>query len=105
MNNRLAKATEDDHKKFVGGSLMIARTALNKRPVDWTKKYPTLLTTQSKLANYEAGKHYPPPLFLVRLCEDYGLTMDWFYRRVRSGVPEQLSDKLRGTSESASQVG
>lgn len=58
------------------------------------------LTSQSKLSNYEKGTYYLPPLLLMQLCEDYGLTMDWFYRRVRSGVPESLPDKLRGAEAS-----
>lgn len=86
---------EADHKRFVGENLMIARTGIGKRQSEWLKSYPTYITSQGKLANWEKGDHYPPPIFLVRLCEDYGFTMDWFYRRRLAGVSSELVDGLR----------
>lgn len=84
---------EEDHRRGVGERLALAREAVGKRQVDWAREYQ--LSSPSKLANWEAGSHYPAPWFLVRLCEDYGFTMDWFYRGVRAGVSVARADDLR----------
>ena len=84
-----------DHKRLVGESLMLARTALHKRPVDFVRMYPTWLTSQSKLSNWEVGDNYPNIHFLIRLCDDHGFTMDWFYRQKLAGVSDGLADDLR----------
>lgn len=99
MDKAKQKMIENDHKRFVGENLRLAREAVNQKPSAWTKKYPTFLTTQSKLDNYESGRHYPPPLFLKRLCDDYGFTMDWFYRRVAAGASALVVDGLRQAAE------
>lgn len=103
------KISEAEHKRFVGENLTRAREAVDKTPTEWVRRYPTYLTSQSKLTNWENGDYYPSPLFLKKLCEDYGLTMDWFYRRVLSGVSASVADDLlraeAGKSASSSAEG
>jgi transcriptional regulator with XRE-family HTH domain len=89
------KQSEQDLRDFVGENIALARTALGKRQVDWVREYPQFLTSRGKLANYENGDRFPSPLFLVQLCKDYGLSMDWFYRRDAAGVSERLAQLLR----------
>src|SRR5579864_3197545 len=97
------KMLEDDHRRLVGRALALARTAKGKRPTDWVRQYPLWLTHSSKLLNWEAGLNYPPPLFLLELCKDYGFTMDWFYRQQKAGVSAESAADLRrvevGTAE------
>lgn len=84
---------EADHRVFVGRNLALARTALGKRQTEWRTQYR--LGSASKLSSWESGKNYPNPWFLLQLCNDYGFTMDWFFRGVRAGVPGGLADDLR----------
>lgn len=84
---------EADHKRFVGQNLALARTALGATQADWTRDYN--LGSPSKISQWEKGTNYPNPWILRRLCEDYGLTMDWFYRGVRAGVSADLAANLR----------
>lgn len=85
-----------DHPRFVGENLALAREAVGARVSEWTRIYG--LGYDSKLSNWEAGRHYPHPWFLSRLCHDYGFTMDWFYRRVLAGVSSELAADLRRAS-------
>lgn len=84
---------EADHRKFVGRNIMLARTAVGCKQVDWSRKYG--LGAGSKLANWEAGAHYPNVWVLLQICDDYGFTLDWFFRGVLSGVTSERADGLR----------
>jgi transcriptional regulator with XRE-family HTH domain len=89
------KQKEQDLKQQIGENLVLAREALGQRQVDWVRRYPEFLTSRGKLANWENGDRFPAPLFLLQLCRDYGLSMDWFYRRDPAGVSERLAQILR----------
>lgn len=88
-----ADLREVDHKEFVGHNLMIAREALQATQAQWTRDYA--LGSASKINQWERGKYYPNPWFLIRLCADHGLTMDWFYRGQRAGVASSVAADLR----------
>jgi transcriptional regulator with XRE-family HTH domain len=95
MAKGIRNVADADHRRFVGENIALARSAVGKRQIDWARAYPTWITSPGKLANWENGDHYPPPVFLARLCDDYGFTMDWFYRRRLAGVSAELADGLR----------
>jgi transcriptional regulator with XRE-family HTH domain len=65
--------------------------------VDWSAAYGVQSTT---IANWMAGKSYPAPRFLVQLCDDTGLTVDWFYRGVMSGVVTAMVQPLKEAADS-----
>jgi transcriptional regulator with XRE-family HTH domain len=48
----------------------------------------------SKLGNWLRGDNYPNQEFVTRFCERYGITTDWIYLGVVSGMPKDLADKL-----------
>jgi hypothetical protein len=76
----------------VSRRLRVAQTALGARGKDWAETYGE---GESTIANWKAGDNYPNPWFLTRLCEDTGLTMDFFYRGSLAGVAERLVKPLR----------
>ena len=84
--------TEAVHRAMVGRQLEIAMRALGMRSMDLEKQYGM---GASRTANWRAGLSYPPPLFLSQLCQDTGLTMDFFYRDVLAGVALALVPELR----------
>lgn len=97
----MAKTPEDDikaanHKKMVGENLALARESLGKKQAPFARH---LGLTPSKLNQWEAGIYYPDPLVLIRLCTDYGFTMDWFYRGAVAGVSFERVDDLRRVAE------
>jgi hypothetical protein len=86
------KKDDAEHRRMVGRQLEIAMRALGKRAVELEREYGM---QSSRSANWRAGLSYPPPLFLARLCQDTGLTMDFFYRDVTAGVAAALVEPLR----------
>lgn len=43
---------------------------------------------------WERGTRYPDPVVLVRLCDVFGLTMDYLYRGDLRGVREDVAIRL-----------
>jgi transcriptional regulator with XRE-family HTH domain len=86
------RITSSAHKEFVGQNLADARKALRKTQAKMAEE---MGLAQNKLSQWESGLFYPDPWKLKQLCEDHGFTMDWFYRRIRSGVSVERADDLR----------
>jgi DNA-binding transcriptional regulator YiaG len=93
-----ARTKRANHKEFVGQNLVDARKAVGLKQAQLARK---LGITPNKLNQWEAGLYYPDPWLLKQLCEDYGFTMDWFYRRIRAGVSSERVDDLRRVEEEA----
>ena len=83
--------TPDEHRIFVAQKIIRAREALGLSQAEMARR---LKISSSHLANWEAGRHYPDVWKLAALCDDSGLTMDWFYRGVWGGVASHLTAAL-----------
>lgn len=94
MDRAIERMKKADHKAFVGANLALARTAIGASLTAWTRRYG-LGNGPARLSQWEKGLYYPDPWFLKQLCDDYGFTMDWFYRGIRAGVSAELADGLR----------
>jgi transcriptional regulator with XRE-family HTH domain len=92
--------TPTEHREVVGRSFMIAREALGMKPSDFAKR---LKISQSALWNIEQGGVYPAPIVIVRACEEFSLSADWFLRGERGGLPRELADKLHAAEERLSE--
>lgn len=91
------------HKEFVGQNLAEARRAIGKKQIEMAAE---LGIAPNKLNQWESGLYYPDPWLLTRICDEYGFTMDWFYRRNRAGVAAGRADDLRRVeAESAAAAG
>ena len=89
---RQSDVTSNSHKRLVGDRLRIAIEALGKRPVDICRMFDV---AQPKLGNWMRGDHYPDPWFIVRFCDRFNLSADYFYRgRVSSAMDCSLADAL-----------
>lgn len=82
-------------KVRVGRNLALAREALGRTQSQLAREYADFGITPPKLNQWEAGLHYPDPFFLAQLCDDYGFTMDWFYRGLKAGVSVERAADLR----------
>jgi transcriptional regulator with XRE-family HTH domain len=49
----------------------------------------------NRLNQWEAGSHYPAPLLLLRLCEQYYLSMDYFYHGKKGAVSSDMAALLQ----------
>ena len=63
--------------------------------------------TPSKLGNWLRGENYPDPVAMIRVCEAFGVSMDWLYRRKIFGIDASVADCLRAAAEAfrAEEVG
>ncbi len=102
MSKSLQHMREAELRAFVGKQLALVRTALGKRQMDWVREYPQFLTSAGKLANWEKGDYLPSPLFLMQLCDDHNLSMDFFYRGQSGGVGQATAQLLRRAKTSSS---
>lgn len=84
--------TPAEHREVVGRSFTIAREALDMRPSEFARR---LGITQSALWNIERGGVYPAPIVIVRACEEFNLTADWFLLGARGGLSGKLAAKLQ----------
>lgn len=89
------------HKLLVGDRLRVAIEALGKRPVDICRMFDV---APPKLGNWMRGDHYPDPWFIVRFCDRFNVSADYFYRgRVSSAMDGSLADALWAAEEAAQQ--
>ena len=50
---------------------------------------------QSTCSGWETGSRPPGLPMAHKLCDKYGLTLDYIYRGVTAGLPSTLEDKLK----------
>lgn len=79
------------HKAEVGRRLRIAIEGVGRKPAQISAQFDV---SPSKLGNWMRGDHYPDPWFLKQFCDHYGLTADWFYRGLMSGVALDVALKI-----------
>lgn len=84
--------TPAEHREIVGRSFTIAREALDMKPSEFARR---LGITQSALWNIERGGVYPAPIVIVRACEEFNLTADWFLLGTRGGMSQDLAGKIQ----------
>lgn len=88
-------SSEEEHKArrlAIGHRLRVARAALGLRQADLMERYGVRMSNTS---NWETGRSYMDPLIMLKLCEDYGLTMDYFWRGLLSGVRADVANEIR----------
>lgn len=84
-------------KRQVGNNLrLFIEAAAGGNQAEFARRFGV---SPSKLGNWIRGDNLPDPYFLSRVCEDYGVTMDWFYRGVRAGVAAALAENLRAVAQ------
>lgn len=79
-------------REEVGRRIQLLRTGLGKRSVDWMLEYPEFVTTKGKLSQWENGINLPPILFVMRLCRQYNLSLDFFYFGRGAAAIPKLAD-------------
>lgn len=93
INGRAARTAF--HKEQVGRNLTIAREGLGATRNDWIKTYGASHGIySSKLCMWEGGVSYPDLFFLIALCENHGLTLDFFLRGELRGLSSELASAL-----------
>jgi transcriptional regulator with XRE-family HTH domain len=73
------------HKLETGHRLemVIEKTGLSL--AKWAERYGR---KKSNVGNWTQGRSYPDIQVLIQVCEDEGLTLDWFFRNILAGVSQ-----------------
>lgn len=80
------------HMVEVGVRLRMAIEALGLSQAAVARAFDGV--TAPKLGNWLRGDHYPDEYFVKQFCDRYGITADWIYRGVVSGVSGDAADAL-----------
>jgi transcriptional regulator with XRE-family HTH domain len=83
--------SETIHRKQVGRRL---RAAIEAKGITQADVERSLGASASKLGNWLRGDHYPSAFFVTQFCDRYGITTDWIYRGIVSGMDRTLADAL-----------
>ncbi len=89
------------HREQVGRRLRAAIEALGLSQATVAKAFHV---SASKLGNWIRGDNYPSEWFLKQFCDRHGITTDWFYRGIVSGIDSALADTLWRSEQSAPPV-
>ena len=105
-SRRMAKLSKSDQFLVdVARRLFVTRTALGLSQDDLAE---SIGCGGSAYRNWEGMRHgikgtrakrAPDISVMVRMCERWGVTLDWVYRGVKSSIPQQLFDKINVVEE------
>ena len=81
-----------DHAKDVGRRLALSRKAVGVNQQDFGHGAGL---SQPRYNQYESGQRLLTLNAAMKLCEQYGLTLDWLYRGDPSGLPYWLATSIK----------
>jgi transcriptional regulator with XRE-family HTH domain len=70
------------------------RAAIDALGITYTDAAGELGISTSKLGNWMRGENYPAQYTLKQFCDRYGITAEWIYRGIVTGLPSDLANKL-----------
>lgn len=78
--------------KSLAARLKMTREALELRPVEICRQ---AVISQTAWSMYESGERRITLAAANKLCDEFGLTLDWIYRANPAGLPHALRMKMR----------
>lgn len=78
-------------KKAVGARIVEGREALGRTQANVAK---ALGISPQRLSNYETGSRPLDIELASKLCDNFGLTLDYLYRGQLYGLPRELADRI-----------
>lgn len=90
-----------DHAQDVARRLRLVRRALN---IEDQREFGEAANLEQSLYNrFETGRRLLTPQAAMKLCERYGLTLDYLYRGEPSGLPYKLHNDIRAMRRARNQ--
>lgn len=77
--------------KAIASRLKMTREALEVPSADLCR---AIDCKPNRWSQYESGERRITEAVAIRLCDAYGLTLDWIYRAKPDGLPARLHQKL-----------
>lgn len=88
----MEKSQKDPKRAAIGARLEALRKAFQLTQVQFAGRAGI---AQSAYANYATGRNMPDVQFAERLCDEYGVTLDWIYRGDVAGMPVNLLNLIK----------
>jgi transcriptional regulator with XRE-family HTH domain len=78
--------------KAIGERLELLREAYELSQTEFARRAGIAQNTYNQ---YAKGKNLPRLDFAERICDEYGVTLDWIYRGDQSGLPVRVLNLLK----------
>jgi transcriptional regulator with XRE-family HTH domain len=78
--------------KAIGDRLEALREAFNVTQTEFAARAGIAQNTYNQ---YAKGKNLPRLDFAEKICDEYGVTLDWIYRGEQSGLPVHIANLLK----------
>lgn len=78
-------------RKMVGNRLEVTRIALGRKQADLAR---ILLISPQRWNNYERGAKPLDIEIAIRICDKFGVTLDWLYRGDLSTLRFELAQRI-----------
>jgi transcriptional regulator with XRE-family HTH domain len=91
MNPALPRTQNPRSPAAIGHRLGLFREALGLTAAQLCREIGLAENTWSQ---WEIGKRNPDKLYIYKLVDTYGVTLDWIYLGNPAGLPYQLASKL-----------
>ena len=69
--------------------------------INQTEVAEYLDVTPNRINQYVRGKRFTDVVLMTRICERYGVTLDWIYRGDPSGLKSSVAEKIINAYNSA----
>ncbi len=89
------KAGMAETAKTIGNRLFVTREALQVKAADLCRR---INCKPNRWSQYESGERKITLPVANRLCDEYGLTLDWVYRANPAGLPHALRLRMPRTA-------
>lgn len=93
--------TKSEFQRRVAENLTLIIGVLGPSQVEIARR---IGVSPSRLGNWMRADNFPDEYAMWRLCEEYGVTMDWIYRGRIYGLPAELADGLRAAASASQQA-
>ena len=84
-----------ESSKSLANRLKLTREALEISAADLCKRIDV---KQNRWSQYESGERRITTTVAIRMCDEFGLSLDWIYRGDPSSLPHSLRLKMRKTA-------
>jgi len=86
------RRTEGRDKAAIAARLILTREVLGFEQSEFAEGAGLARSTYNQ---YETAKNFPRLKEAHKICDQYGLTLDWIYRGDQSGLSYKLADAIK----------
>ena len=90
------RKSEGREKAAIGARLILTRQVLGLDQTEFAKRAGIAKSTYNQ---YESGTNQPRIQEAHKICDQFGLTLDWIYRGDHSGLRYELANAIKNVRQ------